>query len=76
MIVLSFCSGFEEKDFERVADFFDRSVSIAIKIKASTGSKIKDFKAALENGPAAYPELVALGEEVREFSRSFPTVGY
>ncbi len=70
------CRGFEEKDFEQVAEFFDRSVAIATKIKAATGGKVKDFKSALENGPDAYPELVALGNEVREFSRSFPTVGY
>jgi glycine hydroxymethyltransferase len=68
--------GFEEKDFERVAEFFDRSVAISADIKKTTGGKIKDFKAALEKGSSGYPELVKLGEEVREFSRSFPTVGY
>jgi glycine hydroxymethyltransferase len=68
--------GFTEEDFEKVAEYFDRCVSIAEEIKAETGGKIKDFKAALENGPDKYPKLVALREEVVKFSRSFPTIGF
>jgi hypothetical protein len=45
-------------------------------IKKKTGSKLKDFKADLANGPGNHPELVALGNEIKEFSRSFPTVGF
>ena len=40
------------------------------------GPKLKDFKAALANGAEAYPELTALGKEVTEFARSFPTIGF
>ena len=40
------------------------------------GPKLKDFKAALANGSEAYPELTALGKEVTEFARSFPTIGF
>lgn len=74
--VLLIRSGFDEADFEKVAEFFDRSVVIAEAIRKQTGSKIKDFKAALENGPEAYPDLVKLREEVTAFSRSFPTIGF
>lgn len=56
--------------------FFDRAVSIAQDLKTKTGPKLKDFKAALENGADAHPELVALKQEVTEFSRKFPTVGF
>ena len=40
------------------------------------GPKLKDFKAALANGPKDFPELCALGEEVKTFARSFPTIGF
>jgi len=67
---------FKEKDFAQVAEFFDRAVSIAQAIQSDTGSKIKDFKAALENGPQKYPELVKLGADVKAFANKFPTVGF
>jgi len=68
--------GFTEEDFVQVAEFFDRAVQIALQIKAQTGTKIKDFKSALEHGPEHYPELVKLNQEVTAFSRKFPTVGF
>jgi glycine hydroxymethyltransferase len=68
--------GFEEADMHKVADFFDRAVQITKDIKASSGKKLKDFRAATEGGAAPFPELVALGEEVAEFSKKFPTIGY
>lgn len=68
--------GFTEEDFEKVVDFFDRSVSFAQTLKTKTGPKLKDFKAALESGVDGHPELVQLKQEVTEFSRKFPTVGF
>jgi glycine hydroxymethyltransferase len=68
--------GFVEKDFVRVAEFFDRAVGIAGSIKKETGGKVKDFKDALAKGPERYPELVKLGAEVKSFASSFPTVGF
>jgi glycine hydroxymethyltransferase len=68
--------GFVEADFHKVADFFDRAVQITIDVKNQTGSKLKDFKAALANpAPGAYPAIDQLRAEVTEFARSFPTVG-
>jgi glycine hydroxymethyltransferase len=76
-IATCFFRGFVESDFEKVAEFFDRSVTIASTLKAKTGGKIKDFRAALDNGgDAKIPELVALKKEVVDFSRSFPAIGY
>ena len=57
-------------------EFFDRAVVITENITKKTGTKLKDFKAALENGPKDFPELVTLGEEVKLFARSFPTIGF
>ena len=68
--------GFDEKDFEQVAEFFDRGVVIAEAIRKQTGSKIKDFKAALENGADSFPDLLQLNKEVSEFARTFPTIGF
>jgi glycine hydroxymethyltransferase len=68
--------GFTEEDFEKVAEFFDRAVDITQGIKKQTGTKLKDFKAALENGPSNYPELVQLQKDVVTFARQFPTIGF
>jgi len=69
--------GFTEEDFEQVAAFFDRAVSIAVDIKGQTGTKLADFKGALSvDAHTKYPQLAALAQEVQEFSRKFPTVGY
>lgn len=68
--------GFTEEDFEQVANFFDRAVSITADIKKQTGGKVKDFKAALEKGPDAYPKLVTLGKDVKTFACKFPTIGF
>lgn len=67
--------GFTEEDFRQVADFFDRAVEITLDIKKETGAKIKDFKAALENGPDKYPKLVQLAADVKAFSNKFPAIG-
>lgn len=68
--------GFTETDFEEVAKFFDRAVTIALEVKGKTGTKMKDFKQALENGPQEFPNLVALGNDVKTFARQFPTIGF
>jgi glycine hydroxymethyltransferase len=69
--------GFMEEDFAKVANFFDRAVKIAVKLKGTEqGGKLKSFKAMCSVGPSVDPDLVALRHEVNEFSCSFPTVGF
>jgi glycine hydroxymethyltransferase len=69
--------GFEEADFVKVAEFFDRAVSIAVKLKnTEEGKKLKGFRAMCAVGPSVDPELEALRTEVMEFACSFPTVGF
>ena len=67
--------GFQENDFERVAEFFDQAVQITIQITDKTGSKLKDFKAYLEANKQL-PELIKIKNEVVEFARQFPTIGF
>ena len=68
--------GFTEEDFEQVAVYFDRAVGITAEINQQTGAKVKDFKHALAHGAGDFPKLVTLGEEVKTFARSFPTIGF
>ena len=68
--------GFTEADFDKVAEFFDRGVTISQAVKESTGKKLKDFKAALEPGAAPIPEIEALRADVAAFARTFPTIGF
>lgn len=68
--------GFTEEDFAQVGAFFDRSVKIAQAVKADTGPKIKDFRAALADGPGKYDDLVKLRADVVAFAKQFPTVGF
>jgi glycine hydroxymethyltransferase len=64
--------GLVEKDFEKVADFIDRGINIALQInkEGDNSSKLKSFKTALET--KQYPEIKTLGKEVNEFARQFP----
>ncbi len=56
--------GFTAADFNKVAEFFDRGVQIALAInKSLPGKKLVDFKAAVATSPPK--ELAALQAEVR-----------
>jgi len=66
--------GFNEADFETVAKFVDRGVTLAKEINESVqGKKLVDFKAALSD---SHPGIVALRKDVEAFATSFPTVGF
>ncbi|XP_010519153.1 PREDICTED: serine hydroxymethyltransferase 2, mitochondrial-like [Tarenaya hassleriana] len=68
--------GFVEEDFARVADFFDAAVKLALKIKSETqGIKLKDFVATMQN-ERFQSEIRKLREEVEEYAKQFPTVGF
>merc|ERR1712216_875188 len=67
--------GFTEKDFEQVAEFIVRGIKIAQDVKSkSEGTKLKDFRAALES--KEWPELTQLTKDVEEFATQFPTIGF
>lgn len=63
--------GLKEKDFEKVAEFLDRTVKMSVELQAKSGKKLVDFeKAVKESG-----ELKKLREEVEKFSVAFPMPG-
>ncbi|XVE95149.1 hypothetical protein REPUB_Repub02eG0071500 [Reevesia pubescens] len=69
--------GFVEEDFEKVADFFDAAVKLALKIKAETnGTKLKDFVATLQSDVNIQSEIAKLRQEVEEYAKQFPTIGF
>ena len=69
--------GFLEEDFAKVAQFFDRAVTIALKLKnTEKGAKLKGFKEMCSVGPSVDPDLESLRKEVSDFACSFPTVGF
>lgn len=69
--------GLVETDFVKVAEFFDRAVTIATKLKATEeGKKLKGFKNMCEVGPSVHPDLQTLRNDVMEFACTFPTVGF
>mmetsp|Transcript_49770 Transcript_49770/g.74223 ORF Transcript_49770/g.74223 Transcript_49770/m.74223 type:complete len:507 (-) Transcript_49770:213-1733(-) len=69
--------GLEEDDFTKVAEFFDRAVKIALKLKnTEQGKKVKGFREMCSVGPTVDDDLVTLRADVSEFACSFPTVGF
>ena len=69
--------GFGEGDFVRVAEFFDRAVGIAVRLKGTeAGKKMRGFRDMCSVGPSVDPDLVRLRGEVTDFASSFPTIGF
>jgi glycine hydroxymethyltransferase len=69
--------GLNEDDFTKVAEFFDRAVTIACELKdTEQGKKLKGFREMCAVGPSVHPDLVELRKEVSEFACTFPTVGF
>ena len=69
--------GFVEEDFVQVANFFDRAVEVAVRLKGTDGGKkLKGFREMCAVGPGVDPELEQLRADVSAFAESFPTVGF
>jgi glycine hydroxymethyltransferase len=69
--------GFMEEDFSKVAHFFDRAVSIALKLQnTEQGKRLKDFKNMCAVGPSVDDDLIQLRKDVCSFASSFPTIGF
>ena len=67
--------GFVEADFDRVADFVDRAVRVAAALKKAPGlAKLKDFREAMAKETP--PEVAELRQEVEDFAKQFPTIGF
>ena len=69
--------GLKEDDFARVAEFFDRAVTIAKDLKnTEQGKKLKGFREMCAVGPSVHPDLPQLSKDVSEFACTFPTIGF
>ncbi len=62
--------GLIEKDFEKVAEFMDRGIKIAIKLNAEgeNSKALKNFKSAIEKPTT---EMSSLKKEVVDFASKF-----
>lgn len=63
--------GLKDQDFVKVAELLDKAVKIALDIQGEVGKKLKDFIPAAEKSD----QVLALREEVVEFSKQFPMPG-
>mmetsp|Transcript_22529 Transcript_22529/g.45333 ORF Transcript_22529/g.45333 Transcript_22529/m.45333 type:complete len:565 (+) Transcript_22529:88-1782(+) len=69
--------GLIENDFAKVAEFFNRAVTIAVNLSQEDhGEDFKRFQDICAVGPSVDPDLVQLRKEVAAFASSFPTVGH
>eukprot|EP00741_Cyanophora_paradoxa_P007508 tig00001130_g7262.t1 len=64
--------GLKEADFQKVAEFLDRGLKIAVKIQERTGKPLKDFVDALKTDA----DVAALRSEVEAFAKSFDMPGF
>lgn len=64
--------GLVEKDFEQIAEFLHRSVTITLKIQKEHGKLLKDFNKGLVNNK----DIEELKADVDKFSSSFDMPGF
>lgn len=72
--------GFTTADMPAVADFLDRGVRIAVKVKedslaANPKAKLRDFIAAM-GSVESIQAMKALKEDIEVFSSKYPTIGF
>ncbi|CAG8558265.1 21382_t:CDS:10 [Cetraspora pellucida] len=69
--------GFNESDFEQVAEFIHQGVQITNDIcKKVSGTKLKDFKEYVGEDGSSEPVINELKHKVIEFVKTFPTIGF
>ncbi|KAL1808381.1 hypothetical protein ACET3Z_025371 [Daucus carota] len=64
--------GLLEKDFEQIAEFLHRAVTITLKIQKEHGKLLKDFNKGLDNNK----EIEQLKTDVEKFASSFDMPGF
>ena len=64
--------GLVEKDFEQIAEFLHRAVTITLKIQKEHGKLLKDFNKGLVNNK----DIEELKVDVEKFSASFEMPGF
>ena len=64
--------GLVEKDFEQIAEFLHRAITITLNIQKEYGKLLKDFNKGLVNNK----EIEELKADVEKFSASFDMPGF
>lgn len=64
--------GLVEKDFEQIAEFLHRAVTLTLKIQKEHGKLLKDFNKGLVDNK----EIEELKADVEKFSSSFSMPGF
>lgn len=64
--------GLVEKDFEQIAEFLHRAVTVTLNIQKEYGKLLKDFNKGLVNNK----EIEELKADVEKFSSSFDMPGF
>lgn len=64
--------GLVEKDFEQIAEFLHRAVTITLAIQKEHGKLLKDFNKGLVNNK----DIEELKADVEKFSSSFEMPGF
>ncbi|CAK61092.1 unnamed protein product (macronuclear) [Paramecium tetraurelia] len=67
--------GVNQDEFAQIADFIDRGVAIAQKVKGEAGPKVQDFKDWLAKNGDQHPDIQKLKKDVVSFSSQFPVPG-
>lgn len=68
--------GLVETDIDQVVDFIDRALKLAKEAGKISGPKLVDYKKVLHEDADVRINVVALKNEVEEFSKKFPLPGY
>ncbi|XP_066063558.1 serine hydroxymethyltransferase, mitochondrial [Chamaea fasciata] len=66
---------FREEDFQKVVEFIDEGITLALDVKSKT-SKLQDFKTFLLKDPETQRRLGDLRQRVETFARAFPMPGF
>ncbi|RMB90406.1 hypothetical protein DUI87_33292 [Hirundo rustica rustica] len=66
---------FREEDFQKVVEFIDEGITLALDVKSKT-SKLQDFKTFLLQDPETQRRLSDLRQRVETFARAFPMPGF
>nr|XP_041567541.1 serine hydroxymethyltransferase, mitochondrial [Taeniopygia guttata] len=66
---------FREEDFQKVVEFIDEGIALALDVKSKT-SKLQDFKTFLLQDPETQQRLRELRQRVETFARAFPMPGF
>ena len=67
--------GLKQADFEKIGEFLDRALHLALDVQAKSGKKLADFNKALKEEENV-AKLLSLRKEVEEWAGNFPMPGH